>query len=150
MHLSMVQISSMQRVPLVVSVPARIPSSFLLIGEANRNLEESLDSNHDLYAQRKWYCIITTNSSGIDTITIILYHSLCSYKSWFKWSDSSRFLLASPIKRKLEWIYEETETTSASFYTTNQNLGEVHNIDQSSLLIGNFIFHSLNIIWFCN
>jgi len=73
-----------------------------------------------------------------------------AYRSRFELSDSSRLLLASPIKRKFEWIPAKTETTSGKLYTTNLNQGEVHNTVQSSLFICNFIFHSLNIIWFCN
>ena len=71
-------------------------------------------------------------------------------RSRFKLSDSSRLLLASPIKKKFEWIPAKTETTSGKLYTTNLNHGEVHNTVQSSLFICNFIFYSLNIIWFCN
>jgi hypothetical protein len=53
------------------------------------------------------------------------YNSFCAYKSLFKLSDSS-----------------------GELYTTNLNHGEVYNINQSSLFLCNFIFHSLNIICF--
>jgi len=53
------------------------------------------------------------------------YNSLYAYKSLFKLSDSS-----------------------GELYTNNLNRGVVHNINQSSLFICNFVFHSLNIIGF--
>jgi len=87
--------------------------------------DQTMEGGSDSWWEKMINSTTISGDNSVKNESGAQYNSHSAYKSLLQLSDSS-----------------------GELYTTSLNGGVVHNINQSSLFICNFLFHSLNIICF--